>query len=131
MVWNTQYIVDTITVQEQGVFEMKLQQVERMRVSSVIKIENAIRVDQIEDDREFNFVSKDLRKEVEKIGRLLSMVIPRRKDGCHEGVGKVFVEFENEQYAKLGVIFLNGQRYDGKELAVTFYDPRHYSDKMY
>lgn len=30
---------------------------------------------------EYLFISRDIRKEVDKIGRLISMVIPRKKDG--------------------------------------------------
>lgn len=67
-----------------------------MKVSSVVVINNAVRIKNIEDDYEYNFIVKDLKKEIEKIGRLISMVVPRKKDGYSEGIGKVFVEFENE-----------------------------------
>jgi splicing factor U2AF subunit len=67
-----------------------------MKISSVVVLNNAVRIKNIEDDYEYNFVVKDLKKEIEKIGRLISMVVPRRKDGYNEGIGKVFVEFENE-----------------------------------
>lgn len=62
----------------------------------MIVINNAVRIKNIDDDYEYNFVLNDLKKEIEKIGRLVSMIIPRKKDGYNEGIGKVYVEFENE-----------------------------------
>ncbi|CAD8062901.1 unnamed protein product [Paramecium primaurelia] len=125
------YIIDTITLGEQQAFESKLQQINQMKVSSVVVINNAVRIKNIEDDYEYNFIVKDLKKEIEKIGRLISMVVPRKKDGYSEGIGKVFVEFENEQFAKIAIILLQNKKYDGREIDISFYDPRLYADKQY
>lgn len=44
--------------------------------------------------------------------------MPRKKEGHNEGVGNIYLEFENEQYAKICVILLNGLKYDNRELNV-------------
>lgn len=60
---------------------------------------------------------KDLRREIEKIGRLVSFIIPRRCEGYEESaLGRVYAEFENENYAKIAMILLTGKSYDGKEI---------------
>ena len=50
---------------------------------------------------------KDIKKELEKIGRIVNLIIPRRRDECDESaLGKVYVEFENEKYAIIAYILL-------------------------
>ena len=44
---------------------------------------------------------------MEKIGKLVSFVVPRLKDGYQrEAVGKVFCEFEHENYAIVAYLLL-------------------------
>lgn len=83
-------------------------------------------------DQEYLFLRKDLKNELQKIGKIVSLVIPRLKDECEESaVGKVYVEFENEKYATIALILLGGKFYDGNEIYVDFYDAGLYADKIY
>ena len=67
-----------------------------------------------------------------KIGRIVSLIIPRLKDESEEGsIGKVYVEFENEKYAMIAYVLLVGKIYDGNEINVDFYDAALYADKIY
>ena len=62
------------------------------------------------NDKEYYFVKRDLKKELEKIGRVVSLVIPRIKDGMpEESVGRVYVEFENENYGIIAFLLLQGK----------------------
>lgn len=82
--------------------------------------------------KEYYFVRKDIRREVEKIGKPVSIVIPRRKDGHpDEAVGKVYVEFEHENYSIVAYLLLGGKVYDGRETKVEFYDAHLFADKVY
>lgn len=75
---------------------------------------------------------KDIRREVEKIGKLVSFVIPRKKDGfSDDAIGRVYCEFEHENYAIVAFLLLQGKVYDNRELRVEFYDAHLYADKIY
>ena len=52
-------------------------------------------------------MKKDIRREIEKIGKIVSLIIPRKKDKqSEESVGKVYIEFEHENYAVVGFLML-------------------------
>jgi len=58
-------------------------------------------------------------------------VVPRRKEGNSEdSVGRVYVEFEHENYAIVAYLLLQGKVYDNREIRVEFYDARLYADKI-
>lgn len=99
-----------------------------------------IRVDEIEDDtvytsliiQEYYFVKKDIRREMEKIGKLVSLLVPRQKDKHSiESIGKVYLEFEHENYAIVCYLLLQGKQYDGMDVRVEFYDAHLFADKIY
>jgi hypothetical protein len=61
----------------------------------------------IEIAKEYLFVRKDIKRELEKIGRIVNLIIPRKRDDCDESaLGKVYVEYENEKYAVIAYILL-------------------------
>lgn len=69
---------------------------------------------------------------MEKIGKLVSFVVPRKKDNhSADAVGRVYLEYEHENYAMVGYLLLQGKQYDGIELRVEFYDAHLYADKIY
>jgi hypothetical protein len=52
-------------------------------------------------------MKRDLKKELEKIGRVVNLIIPRIKDNHpDESVGRIYVEFENENYAIIAYLLL-------------------------
>jgi len=78
-----------------------------MKISSVLRLTNMIRKKEIEEENELNFMKRDLKKELEKIGRVVNLIIPRLKDNHpDESVGRIYVEFENENYAIIAYLLL-------------------------
>lgn len=76
-------------------------------------------------------MKKDIRREIEKIGKVVSLVVPRKKDKYpEEAVGRVYAEFEHEHYAIIAYLMLQGKQYDGKDIRVEFYDAHLYADKI-
>ena len=63
-------------------------------------MKDIINKEKIEDDKEYEENLNELKKELEKCGKIVQLIIPRIKDG-HDPfcVGNVFVEYENEKYA--------------------------------
>jgi splicing factor U2AF subunit len=58
-------------------------------------------------------VKKDIRRELDKIGKVISLLVPRKKDNHpEEAVGRVYVEFENENYSIVAYLLLQGKQYD-------------------
>jgi len=70
--------------------------------TNILKITNIIDLEKIEEDEEYEDVYRDLKKELDKIGKINSLVLPRVKDGFEKDVvGSVFVEFMDESYAQI------------------------------
>jgi hypothetical protein len=68
---------------------------------------------------------------MEKIGKLVTLLVPRRKDGHPtEAVGKVFIEFEHENFAIVAYLLLQGKVYDRRDVRVDFYDAHLFADKV-
>lgn len=77
-------------------------------------------------------MKRDLKKELEKIGRVVNLIIPRIKDNHpDESVGRIYVEFENENYAIIAYLLLQGKKYDNKDIGIEFYDAHLFADQVY
>ena len=66
----------------------------------MLKLWNFINVDKIEDDEEYELVYNDVKEELLKVGKINSMLIPRKKDG-YDSIGWVYVEYLDENYAQI------------------------------
>eukprot|EP00825_Cyclidium_porcatum_P003347 TRINITY_DN11557_c0_g1_i4.p1 TRINITY_DN11557_c0_g1~~TRINITY_DN11557_c0_g1_i4.p1 ORF type:complete len:222 (-),score=42.90 TRINITY_DN11557_c0_g1_i4:160-825(-) len=75
--------------------------------TSILKLSNLIDCDQIEDDKFYSEVFDDLQSELEKIGKVIQIVIPRIKEGFEpESIGNVFVVYENQKLAQIAKLCL-------------------------
>lgn len=67
--------------------------------TTVLKIFNIVDKQIIEEDAEYELVYNDLKIQLEKIGKVVSVVIPRLKDKHRDGIGFAYAQFENEKAA--------------------------------
>lgn len=70
-------------------------------------MDNIIDKENIETDSEYEFIYNDMKQEIEKVGKLNQIIIPRLKDGLDEsGVGKIYLEFFDEAHAQIAKFIL-------------------------
>lgn len=67
--------------------------------TNILKIHNVVNKQLIEEDAEYELIFNDLKQQLDRIGKVKSIIMPRKKDKYREGIGYVYVEFENERIA--------------------------------
>ncbi|TMW55104.1 hypothetical protein Poli38472_013866 [Pythium oligandrum] len=95
--------------------------------SRVIVLLNMVTADELEDDEEYNDILDDIKTECERFGPVLSLVIPRPRDGYHTAVGKVFVEFADIASAQGASQELHGRGFANRTVSVEFMDEQKYA----
>mmetsp|Transcript_27716 Transcript_27716/g.26750 ORF Transcript_27716/g.26750 Transcript_27716/m.26750 type:complete len:116 (+) Transcript_27716:966-1313(+) len=80
----------------------------------------------LEDDHEFAAIEKDMFQELQKLGAIKELIIPRKKDlgssTQESAVGKVFVEYEDINSAFACFNLLNNRPYMGSPVEIHFFD---------
>lgn len=69
--------------------------------------------------------------QLERIGKVISIVIPRKKDKHRDGIGYVFVQFENEKAAQIAKYVISKLKYDSRDVKAEFFRPQFFADKMF
>lgn len=99
--------------------------------STVLRISNVVDKQIIEEDSEYELVFNDLKQQLERIGKVKSIIMPRKKDKYREGIGYAYVEFENEKVAQIASYLISKLKYDGREVKTEFYRPQYFADKTF
>ncbi|XP_002988368.2 splicing factor U2af large subunit B isoform X1 [Selaginella moellendorffii] len=88
----------------------------------VLCLKEAVLEAELIEDEQFDEILEDMRDECGKFGTVLHLVIPRPSQAAEvDGVGKVFVHFEDTGAATRARISLNGRKFDGRAVVATYY----------
>ena len=109
--------------------------VQPQRKSNVIQILNALSTKELVDDALVQFATKDIRNEASKHGTVKSIKIPRPTNdlvpGLQQfkvpGVGKVYIEFDDQESALRAIMEISGRLYNDRTVLATYFDADDYS----
>jgi RNA recognition motif-containing protein len=77
--------------------------------------------DDLMNDNEFKEIREDVRLECEEFGPVVSVVIPRIKDGYPPSTeGYIYVEFSHVETARIAGMALNGRKFADRTVQVNY-----------
>jgi splicing factor U2AF subunit len=77
--------------------------------------------DDLSNDQEYEEIKEDVRLECMDHGQVLSVVIPRLKDGYPASTeGHIYVEFTITECAKMAALALNGRKFADRTVVVQY-----------
>ncbi|KAI5957591.1 hypothetical protein KGF57_003285 [Candida theae] len=103
----------------------------RVRASSkVVQLINAVSIRDLTNDSNVKFLHDDMKAEASKFGNVVSIKIPCPANdftpGLQQlnvaGLGKVFIEFGDEDAALKAIMELSGRSYNDRTVLATHYD---------
>ena len=99
----------------------------------VLKLVEAITVDELKDDEEYEDIMEDMREELMKYGELKQLHIPRPVlEGQNPpGVGKVIAEFAEPGQALAARNALHGKKFGGRVVQATLMTEEDYNSKRW
>lgn len=90
----------------------------------VLQLINAVTPQDLADDSNYTFISEDIRNEALTFGKIQSFVMPRPGEYASEavpGLGKIYIEFEDESVALSALVGLSGRCYNDRTVLCAFY----------
>eukprot|EP00897_Mesotaenium_endlicherianum_P010046 jgi/Mesen1/906/ME000116S00055 len=91
--------------------------------TKVLCLAQVVTPSELVNDEDYEEIVEDMREECGKYGALANLVIPRpgAAGEAPPGVGKVFVEYSDEEGAKKARQALNGRKFGGNTVTALFY----------
>ena len=87
----------------------------------VLVLKNMLNINELEIDEEYTAICEDVQLECEKFGKVFKVVIPRPGKGEHvPGLGKIFVEFEQVEFAMEARKALTKRLFDGNTVEGSY-----------
>ncbi|KAG7195500.1 uncharacterized protein KQ657_003263 [Scheffersomyces spartinae] len=104
----------------------------------VIQLLNIVIARDLVDDNDFKFTENDIKRELSKFGRIVSMKIPRPANDytpgliqfSQPGLGKVYVEFEDETSAMNAIIGTAGRQFNDRTVLCAYFDYSDYKSSL-
>lgn len=101
------------------------------RPTTVLRLENMVTSDELQDDSEYEDILGDVREECSQYGALKQVLIPRCKSGFPpECEGFIFVEFANTDSAASAARNLFGRKFADKTVIVNYYDELKFQNRV-
>nr|ABU45195.1 unknown [Petunia integrifolia subsp. inflata] len=101
--------------------------------TKVLCLTEAVRLDELNDDDDYQDILEDMRTECGKFGALLNVIIPRPNPNGEPtpGVGKVFLEYADVDSSSKAQQGLNGRKFGGNQVIAVFYPENKFSEGNY
>ncbi|KAJ6707042.1 U2 SNRNP AUXILIARY FACTOR LARGE SUBUNIT [Salix viminalis] len=101
--------------------------------SKVLCLTEAITMEVLADDEEYEEILEDMREECCKFGTLINVVIPRpsQAEDKMSGAGKVFLEYSDITSCANARNALNGRKFGGNTVNAFYYPEEKYSNGDY
>ncbi|EOY18755.1 Splicing factor U2af large subunit A isoform 3 [Theobroma cacao] len=101
--------------------------------TNVVCLTQALNVDDLRDDEEYEDIVEDMRQEGGKYGALVNVVIPRPNPSgeAAPGVGKVFLEYLDDEGSKKAQGAMNGRKFGGNQVIAVFYPENKFAQGEY
>ncbi|KAJ6377144.1 hypothetical protein OIU76_026171 [Salix suchowensis] len=99
--------------------------------SKVLCLTEAIAMEVLADDEEYEEILEDMREECCKFGTLINVVIPRpsKIEEQISGAGKVFLEYSDTSSCANARNALNGRKFGGNTVNASYYPEENYSTR--
>lgn len=105
---------------------------------NVIQLLNCVTAKDLMEDSSFQFIFNDIKQEVNKFGNVKSIKIPRPANeytpGLQQfsepGLGKIFVEFDDDEVAFKAIMSLAGRQYNDRTVLCSFYSHEDYKNGL-
>lgn len=106
---------------------------------SVIQLLNVVTAKDLVDDDNYRFIQQDIQQEVSQYGEVRSMKIPRPANDytpglaqfSQPGLGRIFIEFEDEQTAFKAIMEIAGRMYNDRTVLCAFFDAEDYKNGLF
>ncbi|TYZ61668.1 hypothetical protein PybrP1_010667 [[Pythium] brassicae (nom. inval.)] len=99
--------------------------------SRVVVLLNMVTPEELDDEDEYADIVDDIKSECERFGRVISIVLPRPRDGFYSAVGKVFVEYDAVPSAQAAAAELHGRGFSNRIVAVEYMDEHKYARREF
>ncbi|KAJ6769810.1 U2 SNRNP AUXILIARY FACTOR LARGE SUBUNIT [Salix purpurea] len=101
--------------------------------SKVLCLTEAIAMEVLADDEEYEEILEDMREECCKFGTLINVVIPRPSQIGEQisGAGKVFLEYSDTSSCANARNALNGRKFGGNTVNASYYPEEKYHNGDY
>ncbi|OMJ12271.1 Splicing factor U2AF 50 kDa subunit, partial [Smittium culicis] len=94
---------------------------DNIQPTTILQLLNMVGNDELVDDEEYNDILEDVRDECGKFGTVEMLKIPRPVEGVKvNGVGKIFVKFQNVSEATTALRALAGRKFADRTVIVSY-----------
>ncbi|CAL5222289.1 g4628 [Coccomyxa viridis] len=97
--------------------------------SRILSLREAVTVEELQNDEEYNDIVEDMREECGKFGQVNNVIIPRPTapgTPAPSGLGRVIVEFADDNGCTAAYRVLNGRRFGGRTVVATYLPEQSY-----
>jgi len=103
------------------------------RPSTVVQLLNAVYQEDLMDDQDFDDITAEVHSEASKHGAVTRVLIPKpAKDGSYvDGVGKIFVSFQDLTAARRFQMDANGRKFENRVVCAAFYPVDKFEEGKY
>merc|ERR1712064_32716 len=103
------------------------------RPSTVVQLLNAVYQEDLMDDQDFDDITAEVHSEASKHGAVTRVLIPKpAKDGSYvDGVGKIFVSFQDLTAARKFQMDANGRKFESRVVCAAFYPVDKFEEGKY
>merc|ERR1740117_959742 len=103
------------------------------RPSTVVQLLNAVYQEDLMDDQDYDDIMSEVHNMASKHGTVSRVIIPKpAKDGTYvDGVGKVFVSFQDATAARKFQLDTNGRKFEHRVVCAAFYPAEKFVEGKY
>jgi len=103
--------------------------------SRIVQLSNMVTLEDLRDPQECDDIEEDVREEMMKSGKVLSVIIPRPKTEAgspvDESVGMIYVEFESVQGTLNARKAVEGRTFNGNSVGADFYPEDLFKERKF
>ncbi|KAL8937560.1 MAG: hypothetical protein Q9211_003621 [Gyalolechia sp. 1 TL-2023] len=94
----------------------------------VLQLLNMVTAEELIDNEDYQEICEDVKEECEKYGEVLEMKIPRPSGGSRQsnGVGKIFVKYDNAESARKALQALAGRKFADRTVVTTYFSEENF-----
>ncbi|KAI4203184.1 MAG: hypothetical protein LQ350_002060 [Teloschistes chrysophthalmus] len=94
----------------------------------VLQLLNMVTAEELIDNEDYQEICEDVKEECDKYGEVLEMKIPRPSGGSRQsnGVGKIFVKYDNPESARKALQALAGRKFADRTVVTTYFSEENF-----
>jgi len=103
------------------------------RPSTIVQLLNAVYQEDLMDDQDYEDITAEFHSDASKHGTVTRVVIPKpAKTGENvDGVGKVFISFQDLTAARKYQMDANGRKFENRVVCAAFYPAEKFAEGKY